>query len=112
MLARYDETLPELKDIAPNAPQPPEPPIEEREWQPPSRRESNLKYARTRVLVDGRELKQITVTAKPGRVIEQFIRYVPLDGGKDIKDVFVTRRTRGKPPGRRNGKKDHDNAAA
>jgi len=113
MLARYDETLPQLKDETPTAapPAPPELPIEERERQP--RKESNLKYTRTRIRVGGREFRQISVTAKKGRIIDEFIRYVPLDGGREVKDVFVTRRTRGKPPGSHNGgKKDHDNAAA
>jgi len=105
MLARNDETLPELKDITPTAapPAPPEPPIVEKEWQPPSRRKSNLKYQRSHAYRYGREFRVVSVIAKPGRVIEQVDRWYPLDGGKDTV-VFTTRRTTGKPPSGRNGK--------
>ncbi len=61
MLARHDETLPELKDITPAAtpPQPPEPPIEEREMDA-AQRTSNLVYKRTHLHIDGRDFRQIS----------------------------------------------------
>ena len=96
MLARHDETLPELKDETPAAtpPQPPEPPIEEREY-PPRKGSGNLVCKITRVSIDGCEFKQIAVTAKKGRVIEEFRRYTPIDDddtarltGRSCRDRF------------------------
>jgi hypothetical protein len=71
---------------------PPElPPIIEQERQPP-RKGSNLTYKRLQ-LPNGVE---VSVMAKPGRVIDEVIRFEPKDGTDPIIKI-ITRRVRGRP---------------
>ena len=82
--------------------EPPElPPIVERERQPP-RKGSNLTYKRLQ-RPDGVE---VSVMAKPGRVIDEVIRFSPADGGDDVIHV-ITRRQRGRPTKQQTNGADH-----
>jgi hypothetical protein len=83
---------------------PPElPPIVERERQPP-RKGSNLTYRRLR----RPDSVEVSVMAKPGRVIEEVIRHIPADGGDEVIHI-ITRRQRGRPTKQQteNGNSDH-----
>jgi hypothetical protein len=82
---------------------PPElPPIVERERIPP-RKGSNLTYKRTQ-LPDGVE---VSVMAKPGRVIDEVIRFTPNDGTDPVLKI-VTRRTNGRPTKQQTNGAGHD----
>lgn len=81
-------------------PKPPSPFIEhERE---PPRRQSNLKYQR----LETKDSIEVTVTAMPGRVIEEVRKVIMKDGRDDVLHI-VTRRSRGRPT-----KQQHDSNGA
>ena len=85
--AVLDEPEPELSEGGP----PELPPIVESERQPP-RKGSNLIYKRLK-LPDG---VQVSVVARPGRAIDEVIRFEPASGGDPVIRI-VTRRVPGRP---------------
>ena len=90
--------LPELAEGDP----PRLPPFVEHEWQPP-RKGSNLIYKRLK-LPDG---VQVSVMAKPGRSIDEVIRFEPASGGDPVIRI-ITRRVPGRPTKQQtNGAADH-----
>jgi hypothetical protein len=98
-------SLTQPTEAPPSGPgKPPEPPIAiiERERQP--RKESRLTYKRLQV-PGGVE---VSVTARPGWVLEEIRKLTKTDGTDDVLTI-VTRRTRGRPSKQQtNGSGDGD----
>jgi hypothetical protein len=78
-------------DFEPASPPPPEPPVFDEEERRP-RKGSNLIYKRLQ-LPTGVE---VSVMAKPGRCIDEVIKFHPADGTDPVIKI-ITRRVRGRP---------------
>jgi hypothetical protein len=86
MLARLDTAV-----IEPDRIDPPKPPEEEKPGDDP-RKGRTLIYKRgPRVVRNGREFREVSAVARPGRTIIEVIRLIPLDGNGPGQTTIVTK---------------------